>query len=262
LRNLHTGFRSDYINIYLVTLLIRTFYETVLQIPYYDEEQVFVEYIIPKYSRLPITFSTKDIMQENIDDLRTVFEAIHKKPKLADKAAKLIILTDGFSWQKPGNLFLPGEDNYTGYFLLNKRDLQKRAFVSDEYFDRSAEKDWLTHDFLIKIGCQGTIRKDMTDKETYLKVVEQFLGNQEKEVLEKRIFSHKFISDKESLFSIYEGLQDILDNPGREMSVRIAAFLNAHINEFKMTLDIMAADHPRIGKNDETLLVYSYIVRR
>ena len=128
---------------------IRSFYERALQIPEYDVQQEAVENILPKYAGKNPAFKTNSPISENIEDLKTIKDAIYVNPAVAEKVADCYVVTDGKDWYRPSELYISSGDIRTGYSLV--KGILPIHFLSGSYFDGSPRTLKLDEDFFRRL---------------------------------------------------------------------------------------------------------------
>ena len=237
---------------------IRWFYQTALGIPDYNIEQETVENVLPKYSSKKPQFKTNDHIQENIEDLKTIKDAIYTNPSIQEQLQDKYIVTDGKDWYCPGELYINENDVRTGYSLV--KGIVAIRYLSSAYFEGSLDNLKLDKGFFKMIGCHHGIRVVNTSITEYLRAVRKYLGPQAEIDLEKQIFCKKFISRKLNWAFNYEGFPDVFENMTRERSLAIARFLNPNAMDFDIQGELVGADDQNYsGKNVDSMLAYSML---
>ena len=186
---------------------IRSFYQRALLIPEYNIEQETIENILPKYETQNVKFKTSNPMKENIEDLKTIKDAIYTNRSILDMLADKYIVTDGKNWYRPSELYIYSGDVRSGYSLV--RDFVSFKFLASGYFDDTVLSIKLDEAFFRKIGCNSGIRVLETSKEDYLNAVLKYQGKQKKDKLRFGIFNKTYISSKINWAFCYEGFEDI-----------------------------------------------------
>ena len=125
---------------------VRSFYERALSIPVYDVQQEALENILPKYGQKQPAFNTASPLQENIEDLKTIKDAIYVNPAVADKVVECYIVTDGNDWYRPNELYIRSIDTRAGYNLVSGS--MPIHYLADSYFDGSRQTLKLDEEFL------------------------------------------------------------------------------------------------------------------
>ena len=237
---------------------IRSFYRMALQIPEYDVQQEAVENILPKYAGKNPAFKTDSPIKENIEDLKTIKDAIYVNPSVAEKVADCYVVTDGKEWYKPSELYISSEDIRTGYSLI--KGIIPIQFLSGAYFDGSPRTLKLDEDFFRKLGCNYGIRTIHVSKEDYLQAVRKYGGPQMAMDLRVQIFNKTYISRKLDWAFNYEGFPKVFENMTPKKSVAIARFLNPNVDQFTIQGELVGADDQHFsGKNVDSMMTYSML---
>ena len=234
---------------------IRSFYRNALLIPEYNVEQETIEKILPKYTSRNVTVT----IQENIEDLKTIKDAIYVNPSLVDSyLADKYIVTDGTDWYLPSELYIQSGDVRTGFSLL--RGIKQFSYLSGAYFDDTVLSIKLDTEFFKRIGCNSTIRELHATKSDYLKAVEKYLGRKQRDELSSKIFSKTYISQKMNWDFYYEGFPDLFRDMSFKRSLDIARFLNPNAMKFDIQGEIVGADDQHFsGRNVNSVVAYSIL---
>lgn len=237
---------------------IHSFYQRALGIPEYNVEQETVENILPKYINRTPQFKTGDPLRENIEDLKTIKDAIYTNPSVLEKIADKYIVTDGSNWYMPSQLYIRSNDIRTGYSLV--RDVVQIHFLAENYFNGSLLSLKLDEDFFRKIGCNYGIRALNVSREEYLRAARQYGGPQMQMDLRDHIFSKSYISRKMNWAFNYEGFPGVFKNITKEKSLAIARFLNPNVEMFSVQGELVGADDQHFsGKNVDSMMAYSML---
>lgn len=237
---------------------VRSFYQRALLIPEYNIEQEAVESILPKYSQKPISFRTANHLQENIDDLKIIKDAIARNPLILEKVQEAYVVTDGNDWYRPSELYIRNSDLRSGYSLV--KGLLSIRYLSDKYFEVSTNNLKIDEEFFRKIGCNGSIRMVEATKDDYLKAVRKYIGPQEEKDLRFTIFNKYYISKKLNWAFNFEGFPQVFEGMSKERSLSIARFLNANAVNFDIQGELVGADDQHFsGKNVDSMLAYSML---
>lgn len=237
---------------------IRSFYERVLGIPEYNVEQETVENILPKYTSRPPQFKTSDPLSENIEDLKTIKDAIYFNEAILNKVKDKYIVTDGSCWYTPAQLYIRSNDLRTGYGLV--RGVVQLHFLTDDYLNGSVRSLKLDEEFFRKIGCSFGLRELSVSRDEYLKAVRQYAGPQMQMDLRELIFSKNYISKRMNWSFNYEGFPGVFNNMTKDRSLSIARFLNSHVEMFSVQGELVAADDQHFsGKNVDSMVTYSML---
>ena len=237
---------------------IYSFYERALRIPEYDVQQEAVENILPKYSQKQPAFKTSFPIRENIEDLKTIKDAIYVNPSVAEKVADCYVVTDGKDWYRPSELYISSVDVRTGYSLI--KGIIPLHFLSDSYFDGSPLTLKLDEDFFKKLGCNLGIKAVHVSKEEYLQAARRIGGHQMYMDLRRQIFSKTYISKKLDWAFNYEGFPKVFEHMTPERSIAIAKFLNPNVDQFTIQGELVGADDQHFsGKNVDSMMAYSML---
>ena len=243
---------------FLANPTIKNFYRVVLQIPEYNVEQEAIENILPKYDSKDVCFKTSDHMQENVEDLKIIKDAITTNPKVLEALKDRYVVTDGKDWYCPSELYIKSSDTRSGYELV--RGIIEIKYLSDLYFSGTYYDLKIDEEFFRKIGCNFGIRSyDVTTQE-YLDLVRKYCGGDAERDLRYSIFSKKNISRKLQWTFNYEGFPAVFKNITLEKSLRIAKFLNPNAMNFDIRGELVGADDQHFsGKNVDSRMAYSAI---
>ena len=234
---------------------IRSFYRNALLIPEYNVEQETVEKILPNY----LSRNVERSIQQNIEDLKTIKDAIYVNPSLVDiHLADKYIVTDGEKWYRPSELYIRSGDVRNGFSLL--RGIKDFKYLSEAYFDDTVLNIKLDIDFFKRIGCNSTIREMHASKSDYLKSVEKYLGRKQKDEYYSKFFSKTYISQKINWDFYYEGFPEVFRSMSFKKSIDIARFLNSNIMKFDIQGEIVAADDQHFsGRNVDSVVAYTML---
>ena len=237
---------------------IRSFYQRALGIPEYNVEQETIENILPKYSSRQPRFKSTDPMRENIEDLKTIKDAIYTNPSVLDRIADKYIVTDGAEWFLPSEIYIRSEDTRTGYSLV--RGIIPIKYLADEYLNGSLASLKLDEDFFRKIGCNYGIKVLSVSKDEYLRTVRKYGGPQMAMDLRDQIFSKTYISKKLDWSFNFEGFPAVFEGMTKEKSFVIARFLNPNVERFSIKGELVGADDQHFsGKNVDSMMAYSML---
>ena len=181
--NNHSIARNKISESFLASEIIKGFLRNALQIPEYNVEQEALETILPYYQTRHVTRT----IQENIEDLKTLKDAIYVNPALVGHMADKYIVTDGKDWYCPGDLYIRNDDVRCGFSLM--RGILEFKYLTESYFDDTVLSIKLDSDFFRRIGCNATIRELQVNKLEYLNAVEKYVGRKERDSLQQKIFS-------------------------------------------------------------------------
>ena len=236
---------------------IRRFYQTALRIPSYNIERKILDDILPKYRTKQVEFKSGAPIEENIEDLKMIRDALLVNSSLLEKVAEAYIVTDGREWYRPAELYIPSKDTKAGYALL--REHKTMHFLSERYTDGLASMK-LTNEFFRKIGCSYGIRKVSVTSSEYLRAVNHYCGAQEERRLSQKIFSKQYQSEKPDWSFSYESFPEVFQNMTKEKSIEIARFLNPNVAYFDIKGNMAGADDKNFsGKNVDSCEVYTMI---
>ena len=234
--------------------VIRSFYERALGIPEYNVEQETVENILPKYAARNPRFKSRDPIQENIEDLKIIKDAIYTNPSVLDKIADKFIVTDGRDWYMPCELYIQSGEIRSGYQLVD--GIVQIRYLTRHYFEHLK----LDEDFFKRIGCNYGIRALQVSREEYLRMARKYAGSQMQKDLCDHIFSKTYISTKFDWSFNFEGFPGVFENITKERSLAIARFLNSNVERFAIQGDLVGADDQHFsGKNVDSMSTYSML---
>ncbi len=237
---------------FLSSDVVYSFYKNALQIPEYDVEQETIEKILPLYETRTVTRS----IQENIEDLKIIKDAIYINPSIVDKLADKYIVTDGKEWFVPDELFIRSDDIRNGFPLM--KGIVNFHYLTERYFDDTVISIKLDHDFFKRIGCHASIRELQVSESEYLRAVEKYIGRAASITLNQKIFSKAYISPKLNWAFWYEGFSGLFQHMDLEKSLRIAKFLNPNAMKFDIQGEIVGADDQNFsGKNVDSSVAYT-----
>lgn len=256
--NNHSAARYQIDEAFLRSNTVRRFYQNALEIPEYNIEQETLEKILPKYVTADVKFRTENPARENIEDLKTIKDAVYTNPAILDKVKDKYVVTDGQKWYQPSQLYIRSVDIRSGYSLV--RDYVQIHYLSDSYFSNSTDTLKLDEDFFRKIGCNRGIRLREVSKEDYLRAVRKYQGAQAAEELRTRIFSKRYISPKLNWAFCYEGFPAVFQNMTKQKSLQIARFLNPNTVNFDVKGELVGADDQQFsGRNVDSAAAYSML---
>ena len=237
---------------------IYSFYERALLIPKYDVQQEAIENILPKYSRKHPVFKTSNPIDENIEDLKTIKDAIYVNPSVAEKAADCYVVTDGNEWYRPLELYIRSTDVRAGYGLV--KGILAIRYLSDRYFDGSPNTMKLDENFFKSLGCNYGIRQVHVSEGEYLQAAGKYCGTEIRIELRNRIFTKNYKSKKLDWAFNYEGFPKVFDQITPERSLAIARFLNPNVDQFTIQGELVGADDQHFsGKNVDSMMAYSML---
>lgn len=237
---------------------IKSFYRRALEIPEYNIEQEAIEHILPKYQQKKVSFKTDNPIQENIEDLKIIKDAIYTNPGILPKIVDKYIVTDGREWYRPYELYIKSDDIRTGYSLV--KGIFTINYLADDYLNSTLASIRLDEEFFKRIGCNYGISQLDISQEAYLKAVRRYQGPQIEMDLRRSIFSKKHISKKLNWAFCYEGFPDVFRNMTKERSLAIAKFLNPNAMSFDIQGELVGADDQHFsGKNVDSTMAYSMI---
>lgn len=236
---------------------IKSFYSMVLGIHDYNLEERVRLNILPKYISASGRVVTKQGIEESIEDLMVIKNAIYNNPSLVEHIKASYIVTDGKKWYKPNELYVPSQENRVGYSLFNFNNEFK--FLDIEYIEGIGS--WgLDTKFYTEIGCALGAKPIQVSKLTYLEAVRTYCDLDKKKVLEKAIFSKKYISDKFDWGFSYENMHLLFQSMTKEKSIEIARFLNWNAVKFEVAGQIVASDSTGFNDNKtESVLAHTMI---
>ena len=237
---------------------VRSFYERALGIPEYNVEQETVENILPKYATKKPQFKTSSPIRENIEDLKTIKDAIYTNSSVLEKLADKYIVTDGKEWFLPSEVYLRSDEIRSGYSLV--KDIVHLRYLDSAYLEGTLASLKLNEEFFRKIGCNYGIRSLEVSREEYLKAVRRYEGPQIQMDLRDRIFNKTYISKKLDWAFSYEGFPEVFEKMTFERSLSIARFLNPNVDSFNIQGDLVGAnDQHFTGSNVDSMMAYSML---
>ena len=237
---------------------IRSFYERALQIPKYDVQQETLENILPKYAERNPTFKSKSPLKENIEDLKTIKDAISVNPALKEEVAACFVVTDGKKWYRPSELYIESGDIRTGYSLV--KDIITLRYLWKGYLNGSFSTMRLDENFFKTIGCNYGICTIHVTEDEYLRAVRKYIGLQMYYDLQRKYFEKTYKSKKLDWSFNYDGFPIVFENMTKEKSVAIARFLNPHVDKFTIQGELVGADDKYFsGKNVDSIAAYSML---
>jgi hypothetical protein len=241
---------------FLVNNTIKYFYQNVLSIPEYNVEQEAVENVLPKYYSQNVRFKTQNHIQENIDDLKIIKDAITINPKILEVVKDRYIVTDGSDWYKPSDIYIKSNDIRAGYNLV--KGIVTIRYLADDYFEGQYADLKINEEFFRTIGCSKGIRNYEVSKEDYLNLVKKYCGSKVEQDLRWNIFEKKYISNKMQWSFNYKGFPDLFENITFKKSLNVARFLNPNVMNFDIRGELVGADDQHFsGKSVENRMVYS-----
>ena len=240
---------------FLDSEIIKSFYRDALRIPEYNVVQETLETILPKYK----SSNVKRSVEENIEDLKTISDAISVDHFVIDKLKDKYIVTNGKEWFTPSELYLRSNDDRSGYSLM--RGIISLRYLAESYFDDTVLTLKLDESFFRRIGCNSSIREIDVGRYDYLNAVEKYLGKQERENINHKILSKSYISDDKLKWSFcYEGFDRVFKDMTFDKSMKMARFLNANSSRINVSDEVFASnDKNYSGKNTDSAVVYSMI---
>lgn len=234
--------------------IIRRFYRNALRIPEYDVVREALDTILPRYK----TRNVQRSVDENIEDLKTLKDALYVNPLIKEMIEDKYVVTDGSGWYRPGELYIRSDDVRSGYSLMD--GIIDFKYLSDAYFGGSLFSVKLDAEFFRSIGCNAMIRELQTSESDYLNAVQKYLGMKERRNLQNRIFSKTYQSQKFNWAFNYEGFSYLFNNMSLGKSLKIARFLNPNVMKFDIQGKIDGADDRHFtGKNVDSAVGYSMI---
>lgn len=238
---------------------IKGFYERALNIPLYDVEREVIDSILPKYMTKNVMFKTNDPIRENINDLKTIKDAITINPKIIEQVSNRYIVTDGKDWYKPCSLYIKSLDlNRTGYALI--KDILHIKFLSEHYFYDKVLNIKLDEDFFRKIGCSLGLKIVHVSKERYLDAVSTYIDENAAKEIDMKVLQKYYISTKWDWAFNFEGFPDVFCNMTPQKSKNIAKFVNANIQKFDIQGDLIGANNPNFNGNSvDSITAYSML---
>lgn len=233
---------------------IKRFYRNALQIPDYDVVRQSIDTILPRYS----TRQVQRTIDENIEDLKTLKDAVSVNPELKEMIADKYVVTDGNSWYQPGELYIRSDELRSGYSLM--KGIINFKYLSDAYYGGSSFSVKLDDEFFRRIGCNSTIRVVQASKNDYLNAVQKYIGMKERGNLYAKIFSKTYQSQKLNWGFNYERFNELFREMDYKKSLRIARFLNANFTKFDIQGRIDGANDMHFsGKSLESAVIYTMI---
>lgn len=253
--NNHNAARFKIIDNFISNETIRSFYRNALQIPEYNVEQETIEKILPNY----LSRNVERTIQENIEDLKIIKDAIYVNPSIVDiYLSDKYIVTDGKKWYRPSEIYIRSSDLRTGFPLL--RGIKDFNYLSEAYFDDTVLSIKLDTEFFKRIGCNSTIREMHATSNEYLKTVEKYLGRKQRDEYYAKIFSKTYISQKINWDFYYEGLPELFRNMSFKKSLDIARFFNSNVMKFDIQGEIVGADDQHFsGRNVDSVVAYTML---
>lgn len=243
---------------FLQNSIIRSFYERALRIPEYDINQEVTENILPKYETDKPAFKTTNHFKENIEDLKTIKNALVANSGIVKTVKESYILTDGNGWVKPTELYIRSDDPRTGYSLV--KGILSLKFLSDNYMTGAFSSLNLDEEFFKKIGCNKGLRVIEASDEDYLKAVSIYLGEKTAADLNVHVLRKKHVSSKMKWRFNYEGFPEVFSNMSKKKSLAIARFLNPHTDDFDIMGEIVGADNKQfVGEKVNARSAYSML---
>lgn len=237
---------------------IRSFYQRALQIPSYNIEQEVIERVLPKYAGKVPAFRTNNHIRENIEDLKTIKDAIYGNPYMADQVSDKYIVTDGTGWFRPGELYIYSSDIRSGYTLV--RGIESIHFLSERYFDDTVMNIRLDETFFKKIGCNAGLKEVHVTEDEYLEKVRRYQGYQVSNDLYERIFRKTYQTKRFDWSFSFQGFPEVFQKMSLKRSLEIARFLNPHADDFSITGSIVGANDQHFsGNNVDSAVAYSMI---
>lgn len=232
---------------------IKRFYSAVLHITEYNVVTTVTDEILPKYANLETAKAVT--REENIQDLKTIKDAILVSSDMREKVKNYYIVTDGSAWFKPEDLHIPSGFGRTRpeYSLIDDRG--KLKFLSFHY----QHEPKLDERFFIEIGCADSLRLIKISIKEYLDLVAKYIGWEEKESIRTKIFS-KTYQEGIRWDIVFEGFPEIMDKIDEKKSKRLAKFLNRYTTQISIRGEIAGAqDQHFSGANVDSMNIYSAI---
>ena len=238
---------------FIDSIAIKRFYSTILHITEYNVVTTVTDDILPKYRSGEAAKAVT--VKENIQDLKTIKNAIQVSPELRDKVKNYYIVSDGSNWFKPGDLHIPSGFGRTRpeYNLID--DTRILDFLSSDY----QHEPKLDERFFIEIGCADSLRLINISTKEYLNLVGKYIGWEEKESIRTKIFSKTY---QEGIHwdILFEGFPEIMYRLDDKKSKRLAKFLNRYTTQISIRGEIIGAqDQHFIGANVDSMNIYSAI---
>ena len=243
---------------FLKSNIVVRFYTNTLMIPKYDINQEIIERILPKYEKEHVLFKTDNIIKENIEDLRNINKAVFSNPYIVEELQNKYIVTDGKRWYRPSELYIPSSNKKLGYGLV--RGIKELKFMANSYFDDTVLGVKPDEDFYRKIGCNYGLKLMELSSNEYINLIRQYIGTAEAKILNHNIFLKNYTSSKIEWNTYFDGFPDVFNDISFDKSIEIVKFLNASLNRFDISGEIVGADDKNFaGKNVETAEIYSAI---
>ena len=189
-------------------------------------------------------FKTSNPIDENIEDLKTIKDAIYVNPSVAEKAADCYVVTDGNEWYRPLELYIRSTDVRAGYGLV--KGILAIRYLSDRYFDGSPNTMKLDENFFKSLGCNYGIRQVHVSEGEYLQAAGKYCGTEIRIELRNRIFTKNYKSKKLDWAFNYEGFPKVFDQITPERSLAIARFLNPNVDQFTIQGELVGADDQHV----------------
>lgn len=220
---------------------IRSFYERALGIPEYDVVREVTDNILPKYRSSSPVFRTNNRFKENIDDLKTIKNALISNSSILDQVRECFIVTDGKAWFKPTDLYIESTDVRKGYGLV--KGILDLKFLAKEYMQGAFSSLNLDDNFFGKIGCNNGLRLVSASKDEYLDAVRAYQGVKAAADLKVHVFEKRYTSTKIRWDQSYEGFPAVFSKMSKKRSLEIGRFLNANCSSFDLSGEIVGADN-------------------
>lgn len=238
--------------------VIRSFYERALRIPEYNVVREVIDNILPKYQTETPFFKTNNAFKENIDDLKTVKNALISNATIVDRIKDSYIVTDGKAWFKPTDIYIDSTDIRKGYSLV--KGVLPLRFLADAYTNGAFGSLNLDDDFFKKIGCNNGLRLVSCSTEEYLEAVRYYQGYKTAADIKVNIFDKKNHSASIKWNQNYEGFPDVFSNMNKKKSLSIGRFLNANSTFFDINGEIVGSDNKQYtGDKVQSRTVYSML---
>ena len=230
---------------------IKRFYSAVLHITEYNVVTTVTDDILPKYASRSDAEIVTD--KDNLQDLKTIKDAILVAPELREKVKNYYIVTDGSSWFKPVDLHIPSGFGRARpeYSLID--DGGKLKFLSFHY----QHEPKLDERFFIEIGCADSLRLVKISIKEYLDLVAKYIGWEEKESIRTKIFS-KTYQEGINWDIVFEGFPEVMNKIDDKKSKRLAKFLNRYTTQISIRGEILGAQDQNFrGANVDSMKIYS-----
>ena len=242
----------------LNSTIIKRFYEDILKVPNYDINQQAIEKVLPKYDK-PLNIAVnRAVVKENIADLKIIEKALNVNLDLIEELRNKYLVTDGKSWYRPSEIYIPSQDKRLGYSLL--RGIKELKFLSNMYFDDTVMGIKPDENFYRKIGCNYGLKIKRASILEYREYVKRYLGSSEAKALNVKIFSKNYTSAKIEWDIFFDGFPDVFKQMSISRSINICKFLNSVVNQFDIQGEIVGADDKNYsGRNVESAEIYSVI---